>query len=382
MPGKSGKKSGQRKRRKAGQGQRPAADPSAEKTVEPRELSAAVDAPGSVDSPDAPTDGGGENRSVSDVSVEHNAPAVSLREAREALGISVDDVVRELNLSREVVLGLEAGDYEFLGAPVFVKGHLRRYARYLDVPEAALLADLQSREPEPEEFRTLSRPRELKTGASLSNFVLWGMLFLLLFFGIGYLLLGDDEPAAPAAVDLPAPVPERRSAGQDGPGRYERKAAESPVESAADFEASPVADSGPGPGEPDSERATEIAAVSMPAGQAAAEAEAGEPVDTGPAPQPLAATSMATLVMRFSADCWVEVTDSNGKLIFGLQEAGSEASANATLPVSLLLGNAAGVTLEVAGLSWDIPRNNRGRSRTARFRIDSAALAAAKAELQ
>ncbi len=64
---------------------------------------------------------------------------------------------------------------------------------------------------------------------------------------------------------------------------------------------------------------------------------------------------MVNLVMRFSADCWVEVTDSNGRLIFGLQEAGSEASASAKLPVSLLLGNAAGVTLEVAGLGWEHP---------------------------
>ncbi len=240
MPGKSGKKPGRRKRRKAGQGQGTAADPSTEDFVEAVEspatddpastdaLSAAADAVDSA-SPAAPAESADETDSVSSSATKNKAPAVSLREAREARGISVDDVVRELNLSREVVLGLEAGDYEFLGAPVFVKGHLRRYARYLDVPEAALLDGLRAQEPEPEEFRTLSRPRELKPAASLSSFILWGLLFLLLLFGIGYLLLGDDdESAAPAAVELPAPVTESLPERQQGPGRYSGDAGVSP----------------------------------------------------------------------------------------------------------------------------------------------------------
>lgn len=395
MPGKSGKKSGQRKRRKAGQGQRNFAGPSTTDAVESGRLPATeeresnaglpaeVGVPGSAGAADVPEETVVEQDSESVSAVESNSSAVSLRDAREARGISVDDVVRELNLSREVVLGLEAGDYEFLGAPVFVKGHLRRYARYLDVPEAALLDDLQAREPEPEEFRTLSRPRELKPGASLSSFVLWGLLLLLLLFGIGYLLLGDDEPAAPAAVELPAPVTESRPEAQPGPSRYTGSPGESPADAAGSSESARTPADASVAEVPDPEPVPALSAAAVADSQAEAQVQAGDKsVEAVPAAEVPVAAGRVSLVLRFSADCWVEVTDSNGRLIFGLQEAGSEASASAALPVSLLLGNAAGVTLEVAGLGWDIPRNNRGRSRTARFRIDSAALAAAKAELR
>ena len=73
---------------------------------------------------------------------------LSLRGAREARGISIDDVVHDLHLSRDVVLALEEGDYDSLGAPVFVRGHLRSYARLLELPEDAILDQYQVSEHE------------------------------------------------------------------------------------------------------------------------------------------------------------------------------------------------------------------------------------------
>ena len=124
------------------------------------------------------------------------AAEVSLRDARGELGITIDEVAHELHLSREVVLSLEAGDYETLGPPVYVRGHLRRYARLVGLPEEKVVEGYKTYIPEPEEFRTLSARTIVKPGASLPNFVLWAMLVLLLLIAAVYLLLGDDDGAA------------------------------------------------------------------------------------------------------------------------------------------------------------------------------------------
>src|SRR5690606_26765636 len=54
-----------------------------------------------------------------------------LRTAREATGLSVQDVATRLKMPVRVVESLEAEDWSRLGAPVFIRGQLRSYGRLL-----------------------------------------------------------------------------------------------------------------------------------------------------------------------------------------------------------------------------------------------------------
>lgn len=54
-----------------------------------------------------------------------------LRAAREAAGLSLQDVGSRLRMPVRVVESLEAEDWDRLGAPVFIRGQLRSYARLL-----------------------------------------------------------------------------------------------------------------------------------------------------------------------------------------------------------------------------------------------------------
>lgn len=54
-----------------------------------------------------------------------------LRKTREAAGLSVADVGARLKMPTRVVESLEAEDWSRLGAPVFVRGQLRSYGRLL-----------------------------------------------------------------------------------------------------------------------------------------------------------------------------------------------------------------------------------------------------------
>jgi cytoskeleton protein RodZ len=69
----------------------------------------------------------------------HGAEAgcgMRLRRAREEAGLSVADVATRLKMPARVVESLEAEDWGRLGAPVFVRGQLRSYARLLGLATA------------------------------------------------------------------------------------------------------------------------------------------------------------------------------------------------------------------------------------------------------
>ena len=104
------------------------------------------DRPDNLD--DAETEGSFDNRMPSS--------GRQLRRAREEAGVSVDEISHDLHLDRAVVLALESDDYESLGAPVFVRGYLRSYARRLHLDEDDVVAGWQVAEPEAEEFSTHS----------------------------------------------------------------------------------------------------------------------------------------------------------------------------------------------------------------------------------
>jgi cytoskeleton protein RodZ len=57
----------------------------------------------------------------------------ALRQAREAAGMSLEQVASQLRMTVRAVANLEADDWSSLGAPVFVRGQLRSYARLLGI---------------------------------------------------------------------------------------------------------------------------------------------------------------------------------------------------------------------------------------------------------
>lgn len=66
----------------------------------------------------------------------------TLREAREALGMSVYDIAERIKFAPKQVEALEANDFERLPKATFLRGFVRSYARVLQLDEAELIAAL------------------------------------------------------------------------------------------------------------------------------------------------------------------------------------------------------------------------------------------------
>lgn len=246
-----------------------------------------------------------------------SSPGGVLAAARHALNLSVSDVARHLKLSPAQVEALEQGAYERLPGRVFVRGFLRNYAKLLGIDPQPLLRGIESQMPHPAvaEERAPSAqvvmPRE-----QAARWPLYTVLVAALIVGaLAIYEFGFNEPPAPPQTDA--------AAGAEGD-----PTASAPTAAAAAPLAAPVGPPAP-PG------ATTPVAVDGSA--------QGELVSTSE-PVKRARAGQRELYFKFDEESWVEVRDSNDKLIFArLSPAGSEERMSVALPLKLVVGNARGV---------------------------------------
>ncbi len=139
---------------------------------------------------------------------------MTLREARERLGMSVHDVAERTKFAPRQVEALEANDFAHLPQATFLRGFVRSYARVLQLDEAALIAALPG-EPA-KQIVTKTQPVDVAFPSLISlqrvN-LLWlaGALGVALVLGL-FVLLHDTVPTAKpteAVVEsIPLPTPE------------------------------------------------------------------------------------------------------------------------------------------------------------------------------
>lgn len=243
-----------------------------------------------------------------------------LRCAREAAGLSVDDVAARLHMPARVVRSLEAEDWTRLGAPVFVRGQVRSYSRLLGLTTAPMMDALDVGPVEP--ARLVSRVHTPKAqwwaeqiGRRLIYIVLTLSLAIPAWIATRQHLNGSGGDAAP--LDLPAGI-----VGH--------------VDS------------------PKSNGPRTVVASMAPLG---ASTPASGPAGDG-------------IVIRTRAESWIEVVTPAGDILEnGLLPAGSERRFAHAQVGRLTIGNAAAVDLRNQGRNVDLAA--LARANVARFTVSS-----------
>ncbi len=128
-----------------------------------------------------------------------------LRIAREAAGLSVDQVAQRLKMPLRTVIALEADDWQRLGAPVFVRGQLRSYAKLLGLPASAFESVVGPAQIQPTALVPRTRTPRLQriadqVGGRLVYIVITALIVLPVWVATQS-HLGTPEDAAP--LDLP-----------------------------------------------------------------------------------------------------------------------------------------------------------------------------------
>ena len=284
-----------------------------------------------------------------------------LREARMAQNLGVGDVARQLKLSLGQVEALEAGDFQRLPGPVFVRGFVRNYARLLRLDAEPLLEAVAASLPREEPLSPAppsqdipfptAAPRPWRAYAA-------GLVAVVVALAAYEYFPTASESTATEAVATPGVpagqspqpadtvgVPARAGTPESSPSAPADLVAGGgmPLKAAGPITAAPAQQSGASAGGAQgTESATQLAAsaaATLDAPPAVARAAAR---DEEPAPGP----GERQVHMVFDQASWVEIRDRSGKAIFSqLNPRGTEQRVNGRPPLAVVVGNAHGVRL-------------------------------------
>ncbi|MCX8956778.1 cytoskeleton protein RodZ [Erwinia psidii] len=310
-----------------------------------------------------------------------------LREAREQMGMTQQNVAERLCLKLSTVRDIEDDKSPTELASTFLRGYIRSYARLVHVPEEELLPMMAKQAPvraakvQPMQGFALGKRRKKRDG--------WLMIFtwLVLFVVLGLTGAWWWQNHKAAQDDLVSMADQNADNHSDNSQSV-------PLTDSNSTDSTPAADSSPAhgasvttpstPGE-NNQSASSSASVS-PAGSpsapvsaansqsATSPTNAAQPVAVSPAQAPVDSSASATmptsaagvstpatdagaLVMDFSKDCWLEVSDATGKKLFsGMQRTGGKLSLNGTAPYHLKIGAPGAVQIKYQGQPVDLSR--------------------------
>ncbi|MGH1564813.1 RodZ domain-containing protein [Mumia sp. DW29H23] len=152
-----------------------------------------------------------------------------LREARERVGVSVDDLAARTQIRPHVIEALEDDDTSVCGGDFYARGHLRAIARVLGTDPAPLVATYDASYAQAPIPARAVFEAERSTGAQTIRVARGGrswvaltvvVLVLAIIWGIGQLVVGGEGDAPPATVPTdaaPAPADPSALAGLGAP---------------------------------------------------------------------------------------------------------------------------------------------------------------------
>jgi cytoskeleton protein RodZ len=344
--------------------------------------------------------------------VEAGGIGARLRAGREKLGLTVLQVAERIHTDPKIVEAIEAENFEALGAPVYARGHIGHYAELVGESGSELnqLYSNVSKVAQPDLTRIVKAP----AGTDSSKLVAPALLVIAVFAVAGAIwwvsalskkkpqlsdthVVGVETPATAApGSESATPAPETAPAGEPtqagasatpadrGP---QLGATSSPSRSgsagssatgqalSAGSNGSTAASAPQRPGAASSTRTasappapthrTATAQTRTEGAQTRVASANPPPAQATSAPAPAAATqprakNQSQVTLRYSADSWTEVYDASGsRLFYDVGAANSVQTVVGTPPLRVVLGNAAGVSVEYNGHSKPISKLSR-----------------------
>lgn len=258
-----------------------------------------------------------------------------LREAREAGGHSIADVVQVIRFSAHQIQALERDDYASLPGATSVRGLVRNYAKFLRLDSTPLLALLEPAVPVPEaDVRPPTNMGEAEQQTIAERFpprLLAAAIGMIVLVAVGYWfwdMSGEGHSVPRAAVSTPsAPTGPAAQNSTVEPGTGSGVAVAAPAATIVGSTA-PTASADPG----------------------------------GPAPA-------GGLRIEFDDRSWIEIRDATQKIVLvGEYSAGARHNVEGKPPFQLWIGRASGVRVFLGERAIDLKPHTR--EEVARFTLE------------
>ncbi|MGF1707682.1 cytoskeleton protein RodZ [Enterovibrio baiacu] len=317
--------------------------------------------------------------------IEATHPGTALKQAREAQGLTEQDVADRLRLRVSVIRELEADCCDQKQIATFTRGYIRSYAKLVGLDADKLLCDFQPQkehEDSAQQMQSFSRKTRLEKHDSR----VMGLTWVILAAVIGLTAFwwwqnqqNDPLLSLPESANIFAQQDNETSDDASASLEVVTDVVEPASTDAQSETPAPVIDGDAVTSEDTTSDAnatvesvsTDIVLSKSEPTQVASSAERTE--TTAPATTATVTASstaqtetpsspLAPLTMRFSADCWVDVRDANGKrLVAGIKTAGESLSLSGKAPFKIVLGAPSAVDLAYDGKKVDLSGYPSGR---------------------
>jgi cytoskeleton protein RodZ len=315
-----------------------------------------------------------------------SGPGEKLAAYREAHSWTIEQVASQLNLAPRQIQAIEENNYAALPGRAVTRGFIRAYAKLLKVDADPLVAMMPTEKVEisqesdaapmrraiPAQFSYNTRMPPLRKGSSFSRLIAVGILAIIVIGGgiaayrMGLIPVGPKSPLSKASTtDVSQASSEQSGVKTEALNTENVK----PEELTSDTAVSPntPAVAQPNVEAPKNAEASKNGAskVTNDAGKTIADAHPTAPSETNATPQNSESTaSKGALVLTAHEDSWVEIRRTgpaagakNSVLVSHVVKAGSTETFDITDPVSVTIGNAAGVDASFRGEPMNIKSN-------------------------
>ncbi|MBI5626663.1 MAG: helix-turn-helix domain-containing protein [Nitrosomonadales bacterium] len=286
-------------------------------------------------------------------------PAASLgkmlREARERLGMTVEDVASQIKFAPRQIEALEAEDFQRLPEAAFLRGFVRSYAKVLHLDAETLLAALPQNKPAQAELvpDSVGEPFPNVHSALRQNLVWMSAALLLMMIVAGFAYWHFTTP------------PEHTQIAQ----------VESPISLPADMQITTPAQPVPEVPviEPVEPKMQALAQSPVQAANTAPRLAQRNQAITSDTQSDVLPPSIP-LRLEFSEDSWAEIKDKDGKILSSrVHPAGSELRLkrlNGQAPFSVLIGHASSVRLYYRDKEVDLAPHIRRSTNVASLTLE------------
>lgn len=291
-----------------------------------------------------------------------------LSAARMKRDLSIATAAMQSNLSQEIIERLEQNRFAEIGAPVFTRGYLGLYARFLGLNEAAVSQAFNKIKSEPApELRLTAANIESQARPYRRRSYLGSWLLLIPVVAIGGVLLYqlfDNNSWLMKQINGAFNTPQ--ASGEVAPA--DGGSANSGNEIVLEVGGTPLSPEGT-PLSPES--AQNIPGLTPPPADDNSAASSDKPAAPPAAETPPAAAANRGIQLSFSVESWIEIKDSgNKKVLSKLVKAGEKVELPADgAPYNLNLGRPDGVVMLINGQEQPL-ENYRQKNSGRRFNVD------------
>ncbi|TOC21770.1 helix-turn-helix domain-containing protein [Vibrio parahaemolyticus] len=295
-----------------------------------------------------------------------------LKNKRESLGMTQKQVADRLRLRVSVIEDIENNRFESQQVATFTRGYLRSYAKFVGLDEKVVLVALEQTadvKPKEQEIEMQSFSRKTKHEKHNSRIMLLTWVIAIVIIGISAAWWWQNQQEnslaqVVAEANVETSQPSADEIADIDLMTEEELIASTPAELAASNNT--ASESSINAAQTDEVVSAETEESTTEATQEpVAVIEAAEEVQEA---SPVVPEGMTLLTMKFKADCWIQVKDTNGKtLVSGTQKPGQDVELTGKAPFKVILGAPEGVTMTFASEPVDLSGYTSGK--VARFTL-------------